>query len=166
MIYDRLRGVFVYGKEKGCKRHDIGTYSIARNSGFNRDAHPRHCSDSGSIRRTEAERNHAMKAKELRANLASQGIRLFALSLSTMAGSMTFIHSHKTTGEWRQDVRRFIDEIGHSKSRTGDAGDNALNTLLRKLSDAATSRSMMLCRKFMRGVFWRTPPALRTPPPS
>jgi hypothetical protein len=77
-----------------------------------------------------------MKAKELHAHLASQGIRLFALSLGTMADTMAFIHPHKTTEEWRQDVRRFIDEIGHTKSKTGDAGDNAFNVMMEKLSDA------------------------------
>jgi len=77
-----------------------------------------------------------MKAKELHEHFASQGIRLFALSLGTMADKMTYIHPHKMTEEWRQDVKRFIAEIGHSKSRTGDACDNAFNALLKKLSDA------------------------------
>jgi hypothetical protein len=77
-----------------------------------------------------------MKAKELHAHLASQGIRLFALNVGRPIDTMLFIHPHKTTAEWRQDVRRFIDEIGHTKSRTGDASDNAFNAMMQKLSDA------------------------------
>ena len=37
---------------------------------------------------------------------------------------------------WRQDVRRFINEIGHTKSRTDDASDNAFNAMMQKLSNA------------------------------
>lgn len=75
-----------------------------------------------------------MKDKEIHGVLAQQGVRLFALSLGT--DRMTYIHANKTVKEWREDIRRFISEINHRRSRAGRAEDDVFNELTSRLYEA------------------------------
>jgi hypothetical protein len=69
--------------------------------------------------------------KELYELLAQQGIRLFALSLGT--DHLTLIHHNKSVKEWRADIRRYVSEIKHLRSKTGRANDEVFNEMVHKL---------------------------------
>lgn len=75
-----------------------------------------------------------MKDKEIHGVLAQQGVRLFALSLGTVR--MTYIHANKTVKKWREDIRKFISEINHRRSKAGRAEDDVFNELTSKLYEA------------------------------
>ena len=75
-----------------------------------------------------------MKEKELYELLAGQGIRLFVVALG--GDRRTFIHSKKTTEEWRTDIKQFKAEINQQKDEEGYPDDNVYNELTRMLLDA------------------------------
>jgi len=79
-------------------------------------------------------RRSGMEEKELHERLAGQGIRIFTLKIGSL--NMTYIHSRKTTDEWRADVREYIDEINKRDYLEGCSDDAIYNELLRKMADA------------------------------
>jgi len=81
----------------------------------------------------------AIAEKQLHDHLASQGIRMFALSINlypaellTPNNHMIYIHPHKTTPEWRADIRRIAGEI----KQDGLCSNKANNAFFAKLQEA------------------------------
>ena len=69
-----------------------------------------------------------MTDQEVHALLAGFGIRVFALSLDSRYSHgeyKLFIHPHKTTAEWREDVRTFLKGVGAGWGGTSDVTDAA-----------------------------------------
>lgn len=77
-----------------------------------------------------------MNHEEFYAVLAKQGIRMFALSLGVEDDPLYLIHPQKTVQEWREDVRRFISEIGQNEDSVGDADFEVFDELSNKLHEA------------------------------
>ncbi len=75
-----------------------------------------------------------MNEKELHDLLSLQGIRLFALSLGSY--HLTLIHHNKSVKEWRDDIRRYVSEIRHLRSKAGWANDEVFNEMMKKLHKA------------------------------
>jgi hypothetical protein len=72
--------------------------------------------------------------KELHELLAKQDIRMFALSLGS--DRLTLIHHNKSVEDWRADIRRYVSEIKHLRSKTGWANDEVFNEMVEKLRKA------------------------------
>ncbi|KAB0669040.1 hypothetical protein F6V30_14485 [Oryzomonas sagensis] len=76
---------------------------------------------------------HVPAEKALHDRLANLGIRMYMLSYgSGPINQLIYMHPHKTTPEWRSDIRRIVGEI----KKAGLCGDEAINALLSKLQDA------------------------------
>jgi hypothetical protein len=87
----------------------------------------------------KSEPGHVLAEKQLHDHLASQGIRMFVLSIDlypaeflTPSHHMIYIHPNKTTPEWRVDIRRIAGEI----EQAGFSGNKASNALFAKLQEA------------------------------
>lgn len=76
-----------------------------------------------------------LNEKELYEVLASQGIRIFMLTIRP-GYRMTYIHPAKTTTEWRSDVRRIIAEIAEENKNKQHSDNIVFNSLLSKMAGA------------------------------